>query len=122
VTATTEAAEMAISAAIGSPAAITVVQFRGRPAELLGTELVANVVDHVGDEADLTLELSVSADWLRMAEVHRPPLGGRRPQGRHARLVRPAAAGGVTGWLVCRWAGSGTGSCDTVDDREGAAS
>jgi anti-sigma regulatory factor (Ser/Thr protein kinase) len=34
---------------------------------LLVTELVSNVVDHVGGEASLTLELALSEDWLRIA-------------------------------------------------------
>ena len=38
-------------------------------AALLVTELVSNVVDHVGGEASLTVELSVSGDWLRIAVV-----------------------------------------------------
>jgi len=36
-------------------------------AALLVTELVANVVDHVGGDASLTLELTASDDWLRIA-------------------------------------------------------
>src|SRR5690349_35006 len=36
-------------------------------AALLVTELVANVVDHVGGEASLTLELTSSEGWLRIA-------------------------------------------------------
>jgi anti-sigma regulatory factor (Ser/Thr protein kinase) len=36
---------------------------------LLVTELVANVVDHVGGEAHLTLELTLSDAWLRIAVV-----------------------------------------------------
>src|SRR4051812_29435010 len=38
-------------------------------AALLVTELVANVVDHVQGEVDLTLELSLSDTWLRIAVV-----------------------------------------------------
>src|SRR4051812_47911569 len=34
---------------------------------LLVTELVSNVVDHVGGEASLTLELELSEDWLRLS-------------------------------------------------------
>jgi anti-sigma regulatory factor (Ser/Thr protein kinase) len=36
-------------------------------AELLATELVANVVDHAGGESVLTLEVSLSGSWLRIA-------------------------------------------------------
>jgi hypothetical protein len=42
-------------------------------AALLVTELVANVIDHVGCEAGLTLELAVSDGWL--SEDH---AGGKR--------------------------------------------
>ena len=38
-------------------------------AALLLTELVSNVVDHAGGDADLTLELGASDDWLRIAVV-----------------------------------------------------
>jgi anti-sigma regulatory factor (Ser/Thr protein kinase) len=67
-------------------------------AALLVTELVANVVDHVDGEADLTLELSVSADWLRIAVVDgssiRPvvqELSHDRPRGRGLRMVETIA-------------------------------
>jgi len=67
-------------------------------AELLVTELVANVVDHVRGEADLTLELSVSDTWLRIAVVDgssiRPvvqELSHERPRGRGMRLVEAIA-------------------------------
>lgn len=36
-------------------------------AALLVTELVANVVDHVGGEASLALELTLADGWLRVA-------------------------------------------------------
>jgi anti-sigma regulatory factor (Ser/Thr protein kinase) len=36
-------------------------------AALLVTELVANVVDHVGAEAHLTLELTLAEGWLRIS-------------------------------------------------------
>ena len=36
-------------------------------AALLVTELVANVVDHAGSEANFTLELTVSDAWLRIS-------------------------------------------------------
>jgi anti-sigma regulatory factor (Ser/Thr protein kinase) len=38
-------------------------------AELLVTELVANVVDHAGGESVLTLEVTLSGVWLRIAVV-----------------------------------------------------
>jgi anti-sigma regulatory factor (Ser/Thr protein kinase) len=67
-------------------------------AALLVTELVANVVDHVGGEANLTLELSASDDWLRIAVVDgssiRPvvqELSRDRPRGRGLRLVQAIA-------------------------------
>jgi anti-sigma regulatory factor (Ser/Thr protein kinase) len=105
-------------------------------AALLVTELVANVVDHVGGDANLTLELTLSDAWLRIAVVDgssiRPvvqELSHERPRGRGLQMVesiadrwgvddhdggkrgvvRPAAAGGVTGRLVCRRARAGTG-------------
>ena len=67
-------------------------------AGLLVTELVANVVDHVRGEADLTLELSLSDTWLRIAVVDgsaiRPvvqELSHERPRGRGLRLVEAIA-------------------------------
>jgi anti-sigma regulatory factor (Ser/Thr protein kinase) len=67
-------------------------------AELLVTELVANVVDHVRGEADLTLELSVSDTWLRIGVVDgssiRPvvqELSHERPRGRGMRMVEAIA-------------------------------
>jgi anti-sigma regulatory factor (Ser/Thr protein kinase) len=67
-------------------------------AELLVTELVANVVDHVGGEADLTLELSLSDAWLRIGVVDgsaiRPvvqELSHERPRGRGMRIVEKIA-------------------------------
>ncbi len=63
-------------------------------AALLVTELVANVVDHVGGEASFTLELTLSDGWLRIAAVDgsaiRPvvrELDPARPRGRGMRLV-----------------------------------
>ena len=38
-------------------------------AALLVTELVANVVDHAGVENQLTVEVTLSGDWLRIAVV-----------------------------------------------------
>jgi anti-sigma regulatory factor (Ser/Thr protein kinase) len=67
-------------------------------AVLLVTELVTNVVDHVRGEADLTLELSLSATWLRIAVVDgssiRPivqELSHERPRGRGMRMVEAIA-------------------------------
>jgi anti-sigma regulatory factor (Ser/Thr protein kinase) len=67
-------------------------------ASLLVTELVSNVVDHVRGEADLTLELSVSDTWLRIAVVDgssiRPivqELSHDRPRGRGMRMVEEIA-------------------------------
>jgi anti-sigma regulatory factor (Ser/Thr protein kinase) len=67
-------------------------------AALLVTELVSNVMDHVGGEANLTLELETSDDWLRIAVVDgsaiRPvvqELSGDRPRGRGMRMVQVIA-------------------------------
>lgn len=63
-------------------------------AALVVTELVANVVDHVQGEANLTLELTRSESWLRIAVVDgssvRPvvqELSHGRARGRGLRLV-----------------------------------
>src|SRR3954451_3323612 len=67
-------------------------------AALLVTELLANVVDHVRGENDLTLELSLSDTWLRIAVVDgssiRPvvqELSHERPRGRGMRMVEAIA-------------------------------
>lgn len=67
-------------------------------AGLLVTELVANVVDHVGGEAILTLELSLSEDWLRVGVVDGSAiepvvreLDRANPRGRGLRLVQAIA-------------------------------
>ena len=67
-------------------------------AALLVTELVANVVDHVGGEASLTLELTSSEGWLRIAvrdgSSVRPvvqELSQARPRGRGLRMVQAIA-------------------------------
>src|SRR6476661_9819022 len=67
-------------------------------AELLVTELVANVVDHVHGEVDLTLELSLTGPVLRIAVVDgssiRPvvqELSHERPRGRGMRMVEAIA-------------------------------
>ena len=67
-------------------------------AALLVTELVANVVDHVGGEASLTVELRLSDAWLRIAVVDgsaiRPvvqELSHERPRGRGLQMVESIA-------------------------------
>jgi anti-sigma regulatory factor (Ser/Thr protein kinase) len=67
-------------------------------AALLVTELVANVVDHVGGESNLTLELTVSDDCLRMGVADgssvRPvvqELSHDRPRGRGLHMVEAIA-------------------------------
>jgi anti-sigma regulatory factor (Ser/Thr protein kinase) len=67
-------------------------------AALLVTELVANVVDHVGGEANLTLEVSVAEDWLRISVADgssvRPvvqELSTNSPRGRGLQLVQAIA-------------------------------
>ena len=68
-------------------------------AALLTTELVSNVIDHVGGEATLTVEVSSSGDWLRIAVVDgsaiRPvvqELDHQRPRGRGLRMLQIIAA------------------------------
>jgi anti-sigma regulatory factor (Ser/Thr protein kinase) len=67
-------------------------------AALLVTELVTNVVDHVGGEANLTLELQLSDQWLRIGVVDgssiRPvvrELSTDRPRGRGMRMIQEIA-------------------------------
>jgi anti-sigma regulatory factor (Ser/Thr protein kinase) len=67
-------------------------------AALLVTELVANVIDHVQEEASLTLEMTVSDGWLRIAVADgssvRPvvrELNADRPRGRGLLLVKAIA-------------------------------
>jgi anti-sigma regulatory factor (Ser/Thr protein kinase) len=67
-------------------------------AALLVTELVANVVDHVGGDASFTLELSLSDEWLRVAVVDASPawpvvreLDLDSPRGRGLRMVEAIA-------------------------------
>ena len=67
-------------------------------AALLVTELVANVVDHVGGTSCLTLEATYSEDWLRLAVVDcspaRPAVQAPDPQsvrGRGLRMVEVLA-------------------------------
>nr|WP_246324150.1 ATP-binding protein [Petropleomorpha daqingensis] len=67
-------------------------------AALLVTELVTNVVDHVGGEASFTLELELADGWLRVAVVDGSSvlpvvreLNAERPRGRGLRLVQAIA-------------------------------
>jgi hypothetical protein len=67
-------------------------------AALLVTELVANVVDHVGGEASLTLELTAAGGWLRIGVLDgssvRPvvqALSQDRPRGRGLLMVQAIA-------------------------------
>ncbi|WP_324274579.1 ATP-binding protein [Blastococcus brunescens] len=62
-------------------------------AALLVTELVSNVVDHVGGQTTLTLELAVSEDWLRIAVVDGSPA---RPVVQEPSLDHPRGRG--FGW------------------------
>jgi anti-sigma regulatory factor (Ser/Thr protein kinase) len=67
-------------------------------AALLVTELVANVVDHVGGGAGVTLEVTASEDWLRIAVLDGSAvlpvvreLSHERPRGRGLLMVRAIA-------------------------------
>ena len=67
-------------------------------AALLVTELVSNVVDHVGGEASFTLELELADGWLRMAVADGSSvlpvvreLNSAHPRGRGLRLVQAIA-------------------------------
>jgi anti-sigma regulatory factor (Ser/Thr protein kinase) len=67
-------------------------------AELLVTELVANVVDHVQGEAVLSLEVELSQSWLRISVADgsaiRPvvrALDHERPRGRGLQIVEAIA-------------------------------
>ena len=69
-------------------------------AALLVTELVTNVVDHVGGESVLTVEVALSGDWLRISVADgsavRPvvrELDSADPRGRGLRLVQTLASG-----------------------------
>jgi anti-sigma regulatory factor (Ser/Thr protein kinase) len=68
-------------------------------AALLVSELVSNVVDHVGGDASLTVELSFSEDWLRIGVTDGsaiPPvvqeLALDRPRGRGLRMLQILSA------------------------------
>ncbi len=82
---------------------------------LLVTELVANVVDHVGGESVLSLELEFSDGWLRIAVTDgsavEPVIGelrGDQPRGRGMQIVDAIAdhwgveeaSGGKRVWFV----------------------
>jgi anti-sigma regulatory factor (Ser/Thr protein kinase) len=84
---------------------------------LLVTELVTNVVDHVGGEAVMTLELTLAGHWLRIAVADgssvRPvvrALDSDNPRGRGLRLIQAIAdrwgsedhRGGKRVWLDLR--------------------
>jgi hypothetical protein len=67
-------------------------------AALLVTELVANVVDHVGGEAGFSLEITSSEDWLRIAVLDGSAvlpvvqeLSHERPRGRGLLMVQSIA-------------------------------
>ena len=67
-------------------------------AALLVTELVTNVIDHVGGEASFALELEMSDGWLRVAVADGSSvlpvvreLDSDHPRGRGLRLVRAIA-------------------------------
>ena len=92
-------------------------------AALLVSELVSNVVDHVGGEAALTLELDLADGWLRIAVADGSSVGpvvrelrGDLPRGRGLQLVEAIAdrwgaedhEGGKRIWFELRppaWAG-----------------
>jgi anti-sigma regulatory factor (Ser/Thr protein kinase) len=70
----------------------------GEDVALLVTELVTNVIDHVGGEASVTLELTLSEDWLRISVADgssvRPvirELSTENPRGRGLQLVQAIA-------------------------------
>ena len=76
-------------------------------AALLVTELVSNVIDHVGGEATLTVEVDSSAEWLRVGVVDGsavPPvvqeLDQDRPRGRGLRMLQ---------LIATRWGSSEAG-------------
>jgi hypothetical protein len=89
--------------------------------ELLVTELVADVVDDVGGESVLSLELEYSDGWLRVAVADgsavRPVVGelrGDQPRGRGMQIVEAIADewgvadvdGGKQVWFGIRPTGS----------------
>jgi anti-sigma regulatory factor (Ser/Thr protein kinase) len=67
-------------------------------AALLVTELVSNVIDHVGGEASLTVELTLADRWLRISVADGSSvlpvvreLSRERPRGRGLRLIQAIA-------------------------------
>jgi anti-sigma regulatory factor (Ser/Thr protein kinase) len=67
-------------------------------AELMTTELVANVIDHAGGESVLVLEVSLSGTWLRISVADgsaiRPvvrALDHEAPRGRGMQMVEAIA-------------------------------
>ncbi|GAB3310219.1 ATP-binding protein [Geodermatophilus aquaeductus] len=87
---------------------------------LLVTELVANVVDHVGGDATLSLELEYSDGWLRIAVTDgsavRPVVGelrGDKPRGRGMQIVDAIADHWGVGTST---AASGSGSSSPRQD------
>lgn len=71
---------------------------RGTDAEIVVRELVTNVIDHVGGEARIALELAVTDGRVRIAVVDgsavRPvvrQIAGTSPRGRGMRLVAAIA-------------------------------
>jgi anti-sigma regulatory factor (Ser/Thr protein kinase) len=89
----------------------------GGDVDLLVTEVVANVVDHVGGDSVLSLELEYSDTWLRIAVADgsaiRPVVGelrGDQPRGRGMQIVEAIADewgvedvdGGKRVWFVLR--------------------
>jgi anti-sigma regulatory factor (Ser/Thr protein kinase) len=68
-------------------------------AALLVTELVSNVIDHVGGAATLTVEVDNAEDWLRIAVVDGSAvlpvvqeLDAARPRGRGLRMLQHIAS------------------------------
>lgn len=91
-------------------------------AALLISELVSNVVDHVGGDATLTVEIDTSGDWLRIGVLDgsaiRPvvrELERDRPRGRGSACCRRSPPAGATTRSVTA-SGSGSssvpGGCD----------
>lgn len=103
-------------------------------AGLLVSELVANVVDHVGGESAFTLEVTLSGDWLRISVADgsaiRPvvrELEGDSPRGRGMRLVQQIAdrwgvedhEGGKRVWLELARPADCPGGCVRRHPRAG---
>jgi anti-sigma regulatory factor (Ser/Thr protein kinase) len=74
------------------------VEHQRDDAALVVTELITNVVDHVGGEVSIAFELTLSDQWLRISvadgsSVHPTvqELSGRRPRGRGMQIVAALA-------------------------------